>query len=55
MPFALGTVILVLGIILILGQGNFIKGFVRFWKIQLIALVVYLVLSAWACTCALLR
>lgn len=55
MPLTLGTVILVLGIILILGQGNFFRGFVRFWKAQLILLVVYLLISTWACTRALLH
>lgn len=55
MPLALGTVILVLAIILLLGQGNFFRGCVRFWKAQLILLVVYLLLSGWACICALLN
>ena len=55
MPFALGTAILVLGIILLLGQGNFFRGFGRFWKAQLILLVVYLLLSGWACIYALLN
>lgn len=54
MPFTLGTVVLVLGIIFILGQGNFFRGFVRFWKAQLLLLVVYLLISVWACTRALL-
>lgn len=55
MPLTLGTVILVLGIIFILGQGQFFRGFVRFWKAQLILLVVYLLISVWACTRALLH
>ncbi len=54
MPLTLGTVVFVLGVIFILGQGNFFRGFVRFWKAQLILLVVYLLISAWACTRALL-
>ena len=44
-----------LAIILLLGQGNFFRGCVRYWKAQLILLVVYLLLSGWACICALLN